>query len=640
VVISFPQPGAENETPMLQDSASYLITGGYGALGLQLARWLAEKGASHLVLIGRKGPSPDAEKTIEELTRTGVKVFQAKADVSRFAEIAGVLESIKHQMPPLKGIIHAAGVLEDGMLVNQSKEAFERVMAPKVAGAWQLHELTRGMALDFFVLFSSAAALLGSPGQGNYAAANAFMDALAHYRKYQGQPALTVNWGPWAGAGMAGESSGSAFSGMEMIPTDKGLDILNRMLNQNAVHAAVLPFNWSEFLDRFPENMTPPVFKNFNDRRERKSRGKTAVIIQEISQAPPADRENIIVRYLKERVSHVLGLSDDTLLDTDQPLKETGLDSLMAVELNNIIQTDLNARLTAENFMENPSIARLAEIVLNALESDGRWLPPAKTDTDNPESTFVTPASAANSNDWIAYRKKKPNASVKLFCFHHMGGAASLFQSWPEELADLIDVCPVQLPGREGRRHEKPFNQFDHLIDALLEMIQPHLDRPFAFFGHSMGAWIAYELTHGIRQKTGRSPARLFVSAMPAPSGNGGSLNHMPVDESLMAHMEIPAPLRSDDNFMTEWLNLFHADASLFKAYAYQSKPAIDCPITAFGGTLDELVSCSDLSAWHLQTSGTFKLQLLPGSHMFPAESRSLLMTAIKQDLSPEAYPN
>lgn len=570
------------------------------------------------------------------MTQAGVHVFQARADVSRREDLYGVLASIKTNMPPLKGIIHAAGLLEDGMLANLSRDAFDRVMAPKVAGAWHLHQLTREMGLDFFVLFSSAAALLGSPGQGNYAAANAFMDALAHYRKSQGRPALSVNWGPWAGAGMAADSSGAAFSGMDRIPPDNGLDILDRLLAEDAVQAGVLPINWPEFLDRFPENLTPPVFKNFTNRRKQKSTGNSAVV-QEISEAPPAARRDIIARYLTDRVSHVLGLSDDVPLDPEQPLKETGLDSLMAVELNNIIQTDLDVGLTAENFMENPSIAMLSETIHQLLESAGRFKSDAPKENDQTTPHGQT-ASTPESNGWLAYRKEKPDALINLFCFHHMGGAASLFQGWPEELADAIDVCPVQLPGREGRRHEKTFDRFDHLIEALLEMIQPHLDRPFAFFGHSMGTWIAYELTHAIRQKIGQSPVHLFAAAMPPPCENGAFMKNRPIDESLMPHMEIPEPLRGDDTFMNEWLNLFNADAGLFQTYHCQVKPALDCPITAFGGASDELVSRADLSAWHQYTSDTFRLQLMPGQHMFPVGSRNRLMAAIKQDLTPFLY--
>ncbi|MDZ7831610.1 MAG: SDR family NAD(P)-dependent oxidoreductase [Desulfobacterales bacterium] len=636
VVISLAPKDVESEKAMVHDTACYLITGGYGAIGLQAARWLAEKGARHLVLIGRSGPSPEAEKEIEGLTQAGVHVFQARADVSRREDLYGVLASIKTNMPPLKGIIHAAGLLEDGMLANLSRDAFDRVMAPKVAGAWHLHQLTREMGLDFFVLFSSAAALLGSPGQGNYAAANAFMDALAHYRKSQGRPALSVNWGPWAGAGMAADSSGAAFSGMDRIPPDNGLDILDRLLAEDAVQAGVLPINWPEFLDRFPENLTPPVFKNFTNRRKQKSTGNSAVV-QEISEAPPAARRDIIARYLTDRVSHVLGLSDDVPLDPEQPLKETGLDSLMAVELNNIIQTDLDVGLTAENFMENPSIAMLSETIHQLLESAGRFKSDAPKENDQTTPHGQT-ASTPESNGWLAYRKEKPDALINLFCFHHMGGAASLFQGWPEELADAIDVCPVQLPGREGRRHEKTFDRFDHLIEALLEMIQPHLDRPFAFFGHSMGTWIAYELTHAIRQKIGQSPVHLFAAAMPPPCENGAFMKNRPIDESLMPHMEIPEPLRGDDTFMNEWLNLFNADAGLFQTYHCQVKPALDCPITAFGGASDELVSRADLSAWHQYTSDTFRLQLMPGQHMFPVGSRNRLMAAIKQDLTPFLY--
>ncbi|HEY9226744.1 MAG TPA: SDR family NAD(P)-dependent oxidoreductase, partial [Gemmatimonadaceae bacterium] len=185
--------------------ATYLVTGGLGGLGLLVARSLAADGARHLVLMGRRAPSATAQATIDQLVASGVQVVVATADVAQAADVQRVIAQIATTLPPLRGIVHAAGVVEDAMLADQDAGRFSRVLAPKVAGTWNLHTLTREFPLDFFVLFSSGAALLGSPGQGNYAAANLFLDALAHQRHAHGLPALSINWGSWAEVGMAAE---------------------------------------------------------------------------------------------------------------------------------------------------------------------------------------------------------------------------------------------------------------------------------------------------------------------------------------------------------------------------------------------------------------------------------------------------
>jgi short-subunit dehydrogenase len=180
----------------IHPSGTYLITGGFGALGQHVARWLVQQGARHLVLTGRRVPDP--APILTELAEQGVTVQAIATDLAEADSVTALMEQIKTTLPPLKGVFHAAGVLQDAMITGQTWAHFESVMAPKVTGTWLLHQLTQDQALDCFVCFSSVSAVVGSPGQANYAAANAFMDALAAYRQGQGLPGLSINWGPWA----------------------------------------------------------------------------------------------------------------------------------------------------------------------------------------------------------------------------------------------------------------------------------------------------------------------------------------------------------------------------------------------------------------------------------------------------------
>lgn len=250
--------------------SSYMVTGGLGGLGLLVARWMIERGARHVVLVGRNQPGPDATGRIAEMKRAGAQVNVIGADISDARQVAGILDDIDRELPPLRGIIHAAGLLDDGILVNLTRERFSRVMAPKVKGAWALHALTvsRDVSLDFFVMFSSAAALLGNAGQANHAAANAFMDALAHRRRALGLAGLSINWGAWSETGSVSRYEKAARSlkqaGIGEITSSQGLIILEHLLSRSPAQIAVLPMDWPRFIRRFQLQNTP-FFENFSD---------------------------------------------------------------------------------------------------------------------------------------------------------------------------------------------------------------------------------------------------------------------------------------------------------------------------------------------------------------------------------------
>ena len=356
------------QLPLKADS-TYLITGGLGALGLRVAQWMVEQGVQHLVLISRRGASPQAQEAIARLEHLGAKVRVAQADVSNSDELSQVFESVK-TMPPLRGVIHAAGVLDDGILLEQDWQRFEQVMAPKVSGAWHLHKLTEELPLDFFVLFSSVASLIGSPGQGNYAAANAFMDVLAHYRSSQGLPGLSINWGPWQ-EGMAASlgdraQARLAAQGLKSITPEQGLQALQMLGFQGQV--GVLPFEWSVLEPNLGMGRPVPLLAHFVP--QAKPQAATQQLQQQersrILAAEPSQRYSLVVAYIQEQIAKALGLST-AQLDIDQPLNYVGLDSLMAVELRNQLKSELEVEVSVVQFMEGLSTASLASKVVEQL---------------------------------------------------------------------------------------------------------------------------------------------------------------------------------------------------------------------------------------------------------------------------------
>jgi acyl transferase domain-containing protein len=355
---------AAAKTALVKPDASYLITGGLGALGLEVARWLSKKGARHLVLVGRRGPNEEAKQTIRAIEDRGAHVHICQGDVGE-EDVAGkILAEVKSSCPPLRGIIHAAGVLDDGVLLEQSWQRFEKVFAPKVRGAWNLHELTRDAGLDFFVLFSSAAALLGSPGQGNYAAANSLLDVLAHQRREQCLPAVSINWGPWQDRGMAANLGGRqqqrwASQGLVMIEPRQGLDALERILESDMTQVAVLPIDRS----RLPESV-PPLWSEL---RQHAGQTQRAGFMEELKKAPSGNRAGLLVAFLREQALRILGLPASHPLANGQPLNELGLDSLLAVDLRNAVGAGLGRQLPATVLYNYPSIDALAGWLLGEL---------------------------------------------------------------------------------------------------------------------------------------------------------------------------------------------------------------------------------------------------------------------------------
>ena len=375
-----PQPLSERL--LVHENATYLITGGLGALGLQTALRLADRGARHLVLIGRNNASELAQKTIYQLEQKGVHVHLFKADVSREDEMSGMLKRIASDMPPLRGIIHAAGIIDDAVLIRQDMDKFTKVMEPKLKGAWNLHALTRDIILDFFVCFSSTASLFGSPGQGNYAAANAYMDALAHYRRSQGLPGLSINWGPWAEAGMAAslgkrEQMRWGDYGMQTIATEKGLDVLERLIAQNSTQVAVCPINWPLFVEQFYRRQTPMFLEDFERTSATKEtpaepqlpkNATQSPLIGKLQEASPAGRRTLLVNYVATLVAAILKMKSADLIKPRQRLFDAGLDSLMAIELRNSLATGLGRTLRSTLIFDYPTIDALVDYLMEELK--------------------------------------------------------------------------------------------------------------------------------------------------------------------------------------------------------------------------------------------------------------------------------
>ena len=391
---------------VIHPGATYLVTGGLGALGLHVAEWLAGQGATHLVLTGRRGATTEVQRAVlERLAAEGVEVQIAQLDVADPAAMQRLFEGLKAAGDvgrPLRGVMHVAGVLDDGILLNQSWARFEKVLSAKIQGSWLLHTLTQGMALDFMVFFSSVASLLGNPGQGAYAAGNAFLDGLARSRQQQGLPGLSLNWGAWAGeeerdGGMATRTAAvqRRLDAAQFMSPQLALLALEQLLSRSGQYG-VARIDWS----RLNSQQAFPFLANFVLPETRLA--PLSAWQQQLAALPASRRLEHLQRSLQEMVGPILGMAEPPSIA--RGFTDLGMDSLMAMELRRELERASACKIPATVVFEYPSIAALAEYLLNELlvPSPAEASEPAPEQSRSPAEPIPAINPAINPADPIA----------------------------------------------------------------------------------------------------------------------------------------------------------------------------------------------------------------------------------------------
>jgi acyl transferase domain-containing protein/NADPH:quinone reductase-like Zn-dependent oxidoreductase/acyl carrier protein len=366
IVITHPQTIQPDRR--IQPDATYLITGGAGGLGLATAGWLVEQGANHIVLFSRSARSQ--QQTDEWKKASGAEILIMQGDVSCREDVEKLLQEIRQNMPPLRGIFHAAGIVVDGVVAHQDWDRFTQVMNAKISGTWHLHELTQAMELDFFVMFSSVASIFGSAGQANYAAGNSFLDALAHYRRSKGLPALSVNWGSWKNLGMTSRLDSRdqlrfENQGINGITSEQGVRALQRLLeNPSMTQVAVLSIRWETYFRSIASPFFSEIAGQHKIQRTIEIKQEPG-FLQEFNRLLPARKLQMLRTFLQEQARRVLGLDTTESIDLNQPLRELGLDSLIAVELRNLLGSSLKAELPATLLFDYPTINVLSNYLFS-----------------------------------------------------------------------------------------------------------------------------------------------------------------------------------------------------------------------------------------------------------------------------------
>ncbi|MFG2098851.1 type I polyketide synthase, partial [Streptomyces sp. NPDC048612] len=380
-----PSAGQDGEHAW-QPSGTVLITGGTGALGAHVARRLARNGAPHLLLASRRGPdAPDAAELTAELTGLGARVTVVACDLTSRAQTEALLASVPDDAP-LTAVVHTAAVLDDGVVDTLDPKRIDRAAGPKVDGALHLHELTRDRELSAFVLFSSFAGTFGTPGQGNYAPGNAFLDALAQQRRAQGLPATSVAWGPWGGDGMADGAVGEVARrhGVASMDPDSATEALYRAIDDGEPYTTVADIDWSRFYTAFTATRPSPFVSLVPEARHAAANMSAQAaptagaeadtsgtsLVARLVELAPDEQQKALLDLVRTHVASVLGYQDPQDVGERRAFREIGFDSVTAVELRNRLGTVTGRRFPATLVFDHPSPAALAEHLRGELIGD------------------------------------------------------------------------------------------------------------------------------------------------------------------------------------------------------------------------------------------------------------------------------
>ncbi|MEX3846500.1 type I polyketide synthase [Paraburkholderia sp. BR10882] len=663
------EPAPERIVPPFDPAATYLLTGGLGALGLKVADWLiTAQGVRHLVLTARRAPGEQARAVLERWEKQGASVVVRQADITREADTHVLIRQIGAELPALKGVFHCAGNLDDGVLAQMDWDRFAGTTGPKVLGGWALHVATRDLPLDHFVLFSSVLSLTGAMGQANYVAGNAFLDGLTEYRRRLGLPAQAINWGPWGGEGLATESGerGAAIwraRGTVYIETEEGIALLHAILARGVQQSIVSITEWPQWAAQYPRR---PLLL------ERLVRGAPAPaasalftraqVNTRLGSVPDHERRDVLRDIVGQMVRAILEVKG--AFDSTQPLRELGLDSLMAITLINQLDAAIGVRLPAAAMLKGPSLDQLVDELLPKVKVESDDAVPEQMGAAMPalvQTTLSTAASATvPAERWLVRIRPNPEARYRLICFPFAGGGSAVYRAWADATGLDAEILAVEPPGRLSRISEPPVNRIDAFVDGLLAELRPLLDRPVAFFGHCVGGLTMYETTRALIEREGVTPAHLFASGARPPHrlvADAAFERRLAATLVELREFDIIAPLyRQPDDVLAEALRHFQIEATermlaipelrelvlpvvraefeMASRYVFVPRSPWSVPITSFRGKDDIYVTHEDALAWRDFTTGEFSLFTRDGAHFGVVDDRAFILDAISDALA------
>ncbi len=605
---------------LIRRNGIYLITGGLGGIGITLARYLHHEADARLILLGRR--ADDSHAGVRDLRDQGAQVLVVRGDVSSASDVTRAVEGAIETYGGLHGVIHAAGVPGGGIMAQRSRGDAEAVLSPKVRGAQTVADAVETLDLDFVCLCSSLASLGGGAGHADYAAGNAYLDAFAAARTARGRLTVALNWDAWRERGMAvdhapefGSVRGPSAHFVDGITDAEGAAAFDAAL---AATTSQVLISAGDLSRRLQLQFGGPA------RQSVMPASTTAFSVMSIADERS---DSLVHRQIADAWARVLGIHASSPTDDFFTL---GGNSLLAMQLSSILRQEHGMSLSLDAIIRAPTIAQLTTL---ALSQDGPGL-----------ETPVAEPGASESQRW----RPPPTPSdgrrsarlTPLLCFPWAGGTAGAYRAWQQlGRRHHLDIEPIVYPGREGARRRNADKQMSTLVRHILAEKRTSLHRPYALFGHSFGALVAFEFARLIRDLGPEPPEHLFVSACAPPEIVQAQVTIHDLPDALLAAklQEIggtPSDISASGGLSGLVSSTLRADLEVFGTYKYAPSRPLIAPITVFGGVDDASVDATTLHDWSTQTLGECRVVVYPGGHFFNHDFGDAILSQVEDAIS------